>query len=209
MVVERHKDGAWHLHGLLRGLPDQSVVPFQLGIHPEKLVKGGFLNWTDYGEKFGFCSLGKIRDPIKVAFYIAKYITKELGDNIRGRGSHMYFVSRGLKKAEHYGDCYYHSQQLDNFLSYDYDFCRVGYGNLPWEFACEHFDGVEYEEESNASREVAVAVPLSVPDRCDDWEEMQVTMAGWCKGNMSVSWSDASGSSPDPASRKGRGARNS
>lgn len=45
LVPERHKDGAWHIHGFLRGIPSDRLTPFVRGIHPEKLVNGGYLNW--------------------------------------------------------------------------------------------------------------------------------------------------------------------
>lgn len=98
LVPEKHQDGAWHLHGVIRGLPADAVSHFVRGVHPEKLVNGGFLNWDDYSSRFGYCSLGLVRDPVKVAFYLAKYITKDMGENIRRVGSHMYYASRGIKK---------------------------------------------------------------------------------------------------------------
>ena len=82
----------------------------------------------------------------------------------------MYFASRGLKKAEHYGDCYYYSSDLDNFMSRDYDFCQVGYGHLPWDFACEYFDGIEYESD----REEVESIPVPVSEICEEWEQMQL-----------------------------------
>lgn len=150
LVPEKHKDGAWHVHGLLSGLPEASVVPFVRGLHPEKLVVGGFLNWTDYADKFGFCSLGRIQDPVKVSFYISKYITKELGENIRGVGSHLYFASRGLRKAVKDGDVYYQSSALDDCLTRDYDFCATGHCRLPWYFVAELFE-VDLEGEGRGA----------------------------------------------------------
>lgn len=53
-VAERHKDGAWHLHGLLSGIPQDRLSRFVPGIHPRRLVDGDYLNWGDYAKKFGF-----------------------------------------------------------------------------------------------------------------------------------------------------------
>lgn len=73
LVPEKHKDGAWHIHGLLSGLPGASVVPFIPGVHPDKLI-GKYLNWTDYSDKFGFCSLGHIQDPVIVAVSLISFL---------------------------------------------------------------------------------------------------------------------------------------
>lgn len=172
LVPEKHQDGAWHLHGVIRGLPADAVSHFVRGVHPENLVNGGFLNWDDYSSRFGYCSLGLVRDPVKVAFYLAKYITKDMGENIRRVGSHMYYASRGIKKAQHYGDCYFSAPELDNFLSNDYDFCKTGYGHLPWDYACEFFDGIEYESDRE---DVA---PVLVDDHFEEWEQMQLALYG-------------------------------
>ena len=44
-VPETHKDGAWHLHGLVGGLPIEDTKLFDPKLHPKDLVDGGFLNW--------------------------------------------------------------------------------------------------------------------------------------------------------------------
>ncbi|WP_293280498.1 hypothetical protein, partial [Oscillibacter sp.] len=60
-----------------------------------------YMNWPDYQQKFGFCSLGPVKHPVATSFYITKYVSKEL--SLRGKdvGKHLYFHSRPLKKAEH------------------------------------------------------------------------------------------------------------
>ena len=63
LVPEHHKNGAWHIHGLISNLPDSYLLKFP-DTAPEKLRLGNFLNWPDYQSKFGFCSLAPIRDPI-------------------------------------------------------------------------------------------------------------------------------------------------
>lgn len=75
-IPELHKDGAWHLHGVIRGIPDYLTQPFIPGFHPRKLIEHNFINWPGYSAKFGFCSLAPIRDLIAVGFYITKYILK-------------------------------------------------------------------------------------------------------------------------------------
>lgn len=53
LVPELHQDGAWHIHGLIYGLPASALRPFRYP-EPQKLIDGGFLNWPDYQRAFGF-----------------------------------------------------------------------------------------------------------------------------------------------------------
>jgi len=160
LVPERHQDGAWHVHGLLSGIPLAFLAAFIRGVHPDRLVDGDYLNWPDYQAKFGYCSLGHVKDPVKVAFYVSKYITKELAENVRGVGRHMYFASRGLKKAVKDGSAYAQSSALDKCVSRDYDFCEVGYCKLPWDFVVDHFDPDDPEEQGRGE---AVENPAADP----------------------------------------------
>ena len=90
LIPEKHKDGAWHLHGLIKGLPLQHL----------KRNEHGYLDWTHYSNKFGFISLDPIRSIEKVSRYITKYINKELESTIKELGAHLYYVSKGLKKSK-------------------------------------------------------------------------------------------------------------
>lgn len=95
LIPELHQDGKnWHMHGLIKGIKDFES-------HPVKpLALKGYLNWISYGKKFGFNSIGKIKDPVRVSMYIRKYITKDLGKSVSTLNHKMYYNSRGLKKAE-------------------------------------------------------------------------------------------------------------
>lgn len=101
LVPEEHQDGAWHIHGLLFGVPKDELQAFVRGLHPQNLVEGGFLNWLAYQEKFGFCSLAPVRDHRRVATYISKYVTKSMTSRDAGGpelGKHLYLCSRGLQR---------------------------------------------------------------------------------------------------------------
>lgn len=99
LIPELHADKKnWHMHGLF------SEIPFDdIEIHPvQKLSDKGYFNWLPYSKKFGFCSLGAIRDDVRTALYITKYITKSIAteDNDKRLNKSLYYCSQGLKVAE-------------------------------------------------------------------------------------------------------------
>lgn len=106
LIPEPHKNGSWHMHGLLMGVPDCMLVPFSVNdVLPYKLLaklkKGERIyNWPTYAEKFGFVSCDRIRDPEACAKYITKYITKELGERNAALNEKLYLCSHGLKRAK-------------------------------------------------------------------------------------------------------------
>lgn len=125
-VPENHKDGAWHMHGLLYGLPESAVCPFERGVHPDYLVDNGFLNWPDYAKKFGFVSLGVIRDKISTVLYTTKYINKDIEALRELKGEHLYMASRPLATAQKVADVYGSYKELDSKLTEHYKFCSTG-----------------------------------------------------------------------------------
>lgn len=152
LIPEHHEDGAWHIHGLLSGLPDGVLRRFRRP-EPWKLVNSNYMNWPDYQQKFGFCSLGPIKHPVATAFYITKYVSKEL--SLRGKevGKHLYFHSRPLKKAEHASSVYFYNLGLEAVCVHDHDFCKTGMvQDATWMFPYQ-WDGVE----------VAGEIPLDPP----------------------------------------------
>jgi len=89
-IPEKHKNGAWHLHGLLKGLPVDYL----------KRNEYGYLDWLDYKEKFGYISIDTIKNKERCASYITKYISKDLGECVSEYNAKLYYCSRGLKKAK-------------------------------------------------------------------------------------------------------------
>lgn len=87
IIFEKHKDGAYHLHGLVGGL----------GIDVYK-NQNGYLSLYDF-EELGFNSLSKIKDKIKVSSYITKYITK---DFVKTSSGYSYFHSKDLNFARRF-----------------------------------------------------------------------------------------------------------
>lgn len=134
LIPEHHDDGAWHMHGLVYGLPEEFLSPFAPPA-PLKLIEGGFLNWPDYMNKFGFCSLAPIRDRVATAYYVSKYVSKDLSRRSADLGKHLYFHSRPLKKAEKMSDIYLYHRPLEECCTQEYDFCKVGMvQDQPWYF---------------------------------------------------------------------------
>lgn len=107
LVPELHRDGkSWHMHGFLQGLPVEHLEQFKVGDImgkglADKVRKGAVVyNWVAYANKFGFCGLELIRSHEAVSKYVTKYINKSLASSVTELNAHMYYVSRGLKRAE-------------------------------------------------------------------------------------------------------------
>lgn len=89
LVPEQHKDGAWHMHGFIKGIKPQDLY----------INKNGYLTWKQYEKKFGYISMDKVKDQDKASSYILKYMTKDIDKNVTGLHRHMYYCSKGLKRA--------------------------------------------------------------------------------------------------------------
>lgn len=107
LVPETHADlKAWHLHGLLNGLPLKALKEFtdskNTPIRIREMVKQGrhIFTWSDFAKRFGHCTLEPVRNHEAVSKYITKYITKDLERMVSELGAHMFYASKGLKSAE-------------------------------------------------------------------------------------------------------------
>lgn len=104
LVPEKHKDGAWHMHGLFKGLPLQDLREFKLSDNiPLRLLKRiqevRVYEWMGYSKRFGFNTVEVIKNKEACYKYITKYINKNLCNSITELNKKMYYCSRGLKKA--------------------------------------------------------------------------------------------------------------
>jgi len=110
IVPELHKSGdAWHLHGLIKGLPVDSLRPFTLTEKlpryiTDKLKAGGIVyDWPTYRKSFGWVDIEPIKNPDAAARYITKYVTKDVSEGTAkalDSGKHLYYVTRGLVLPE-------------------------------------------------------------------------------------------------------------
>ena len=90
LIPEPHQDGAWHMHGLIKGIPHDHL----------KKNSNGYLDWEAYSKKFGYCSIDPVRSQEAISKYITKYISKTLqADLRREKEKKLYYVTRGLKTA--------------------------------------------------------------------------------------------------------------
>lgn len=102
------------------------------------------MNWSAYQEKFGFCSFGRINNPVACGFYITKYITKDNDRMIKQVGLHSYYSSRGLNVAEKHVDFFGRDPEIDRLLVNKYDFCSTGMTHVrdgyDWTFCQNYVD---------------------------------------------------------------------
>lgn len=108
-ITEKHKNGAFHFHGLIKGIDNFYTN------------KNGYLSHKTF-DQLGFNSFSKIRDYTKTCNYILKYITKDCVRNEKGT---IYISSRGLKKASRS-----RIGAIDLDWGYKDDFCKMKDINL-------------------------------------------------------------------------------
>ena len=90
-VPEKHKDGAFHFHGLVSGLKDAKIEDSG---HKDKGET--IYNLNSY--RFGYSTMTKVRDNTAVLHYILKYITKEVCAASEGR--RRYWASKNLERPK-------------------------------------------------------------------------------------------------------------
>lgn len=140
IIPEFHKDGAIHFHGVCSGFPDgELVVPDYI----YKRVDGNYipyrnyrhyLDWPRYHKSFGFFNCSKIRNYNACAFYVTKYITKDLVDV--GKGRAVYMCSKGLERPKLVYDV--DDMPLIFNPEFENEYCVVGYerGDIAEDLKC-------------------------------------------------------------------------
>lgn len=79
IVPEKHKDGAWHIHGLLARTGSMEIVS------SGHYTNAGEIIYNLDGWKYGFSTATKVRDLRRCSSYITKYITKDLCETTKGK----------------------------------------------------------------------------------------------------------------------------
>lgn len=90
LVPEKHQDGAWHMHGFIKGIRPKDLYTNQYG----------HLTWKSYEKKFGFISMDKIKDKERASSYILKYMTKDTAHSISELNAHLFYASKKLNRSE-------------------------------------------------------------------------------------------------------------
>ena len=136
LVPEQHKNGAWHMHGFIKG------------IKPEDIMKNehGYLTWTKYNEKFGFISIERIKDIDRMASYILKYITKDISKGVGKLNKHSYYSSKGLERAE---ELYRGSGELLTDWDWEHPdgYCKIKNVDLRTDSIYNHLEMYNYDFE--------------------------------------------------------------
>lgn len=129
LIPERHRDGAWHLHGFLAG--DLELVSFRELLRsgrdvPHRLVVSGFYDWPAYSGRFGFCSLAPVRNQMSASLYIVKYVTKDMIRSVSELGAKVIRHRKPMRPVINIGEIYGRYADLDACLSQDFEFCATG-----------------------------------------------------------------------------------
>ena len=106
LITEKHTDGAFHFHGLMKGMGELYIN------------NQGYLSCKYFDDRLGFNSFSKIKDYNKCCNYITKYITQ---DCVKNSHNQVYMCSRGLKKADKYEIL----PMPDYIFTFENDFCCV------------------------------------------------------------------------------------
>lgn len=137
-VPEQHGDGSWHMHGFFNKDIESLTIPFycldQQGFLsdngkklPRKLIDNGYFDMPKYREKFGFCSLGRIKNRSAAAFYASKYISKSFSGDVGRVGLRLYYPSAGLNRSQYVDSVYGYSPDLHRVLDQQHEFCSTGF----------------------------------------------------------------------------------
>ena len=166
VIPEFHKDGAVHFHGMVSGIRlEDLLVPALIYKRNRKTgalqsVRNtkGYVDWPYYSKKLGFFSCSAVRNPEKCAWYVAKYITKDLAD--LPRGANMFMSSRNLARPELVFDAD-DVPPMSGESVYEDEFCQIFYQSesqtitdgylTPWYNECcsdlgDSLEKTEFEE---------------------------------------------------------------
>lgn len=111
IITEKHKDGAYHFHGLIGGIKLGFTEKDDLYIN-----ENGYIS-SKHFDKLGFNSFSRIKHFYKACNYMLKYITKSC---CRNDTNQIYFCSRGLKRPDKY-----EIPAIDIDWQYENDFVQI------------------------------------------------------------------------------------
>lgn len=131
-ITEKHVDGAYHFHGLLKGINDEDLIELKKEDFSErswyKMTKKlkprqKLYSLKHFDSRIGFITLTVIDDLARATTYICKYISKS---PIRSLSNYLYISSRGLKLPISYQIMPIDLDRFSTFKSfYENDFCKT------------------------------------------------------------------------------------
>lgn len=131
-VPEMHKDGAWHIHGLIARVGGMQFVD------SGKRAKGKVI-YNLSGWHNGFSTATSVEDTNKVSGYITKYITKDLCAFTKGRK--RYYRSQNIPAPKE-DEFFVEGTDLDSFIEKVENSFGVA---LDYEKTVEGFVNVDYK----------------------------------------------------------------
>lgn len=105
-VSEKHKDGAYHFHGVMGNCPDLPVVD------SKHKTKNDAIIFNLDKNIYGFSTATKVKNQFAICSYITKYISKDLNTEIKNRK--RYICSNNIDR----GDITYHRISKDKLKEY-------------------------------------------------------------------------------------------
>ena len=127
-VPEKHKDGAYHFHGLVANVGNMKFDDsgkVAIGKNAVTRTEKNKSYPTIYnlgGWRFGWSTATKVKDSFKATNYITKYVTKDICADLKGK--HRYIASKNLHEPI----------ELELLLSpYDCDrYAQMTFNNDEW-----------------------------------------------------------------------------
>lgn len=146
IVPEMHKDGAWHVHGLIANCGDMEITDSgRVAIGDKSFVRtsenqGHKWIYNLSGWKYGWSTATKVGDTRKVSTYITKYIIKELCACTKHQ--RRYFRSNNISEPQEYTflvegtaeEKQAYIQQIADSLGVDYTYSKALTGEFPVEY---------------------------------------------------------------------------
>lgn len=132
IIPELHpKTGAIHFHGVCAGFSSGDLtIPETIQCRDKRTGelkqipnKKHYMRWDRYTKALGYFDCSRIRSRNAVAFYITKYVTKEL-EKIP-KGTKIFCCSQGLQRPEIIEDTIISDMPLQ--AGYEDEFCKIAY----------------------------------------------------------------------------------
>jgi len=167
LIPETHKDGAYHMHGFIKGIPFDQLRIFtldeKLSYYIRKKLKKNqpVYGWSEYADRFGHIVLDPIQDKERCAKYMTKYVSECMAETVTELGAHVYYVSRGLNIAEtiYTIECFDNVDTEDMEINNDFVMIKFTY-TFELEPDDDSFDRMIYFDVLRRSHERAMAYEL-------------------------------------------------